>query len=171
MQLLLKMGEASVSLARSQDNPSLSFLSSYDYKTATALGKPQLWQTTMALNVPLYDGELTKAKVRQAEEALNQLKVLSEDLKKGIILEVKQAYLRLQEAEERLKVAQENVRLAKETLKVAETRYKAGMSTSVELNDARVALLSAETSQISALYDCQIYLSRWLKSLGKGGEE
>jgi len=79
---------------------------------------------------------------------------------------VEQGVLNLKEAEERVIATKSAVKQVKENLRLAEGRYKVGLATIIDLTDARVLFLEANTSLITALYDCKIGEATIKKAVG-----
>ncbi len=74
-------------------------------------------------------------------------------MKKGIILEVKQDYLKWLATKEALLAAQENVNQANKAFEIIENRYKNGLATNLEYLDTQLAVMQAKTNYLNALKD------------------
>jgi outer membrane protein TolC len=165
-------GDKLVRIAKAGNKPNLMFLSSYnaDFSTGYEAGVDQDWQKnwniTLALNIPLFDGLATRARVKQAKAGLNQIQLGKSQLLDGIQLDVKSAYLALQEAEALLDAQRETVQQAEEGLRIANLQHENGMITSVELTDAELALTQAQVNRLQALYDYTIAIARLEKAIG-----
>ena len=101
----------------------------------------------------------SKAKVFQAECAL-------EELKDGVRLEVKEASLRVLEAEENIQVAETAVSQAEENFRINEERYKGQVATSTDVLDALTLLAQAKTNYYGALSDYYIARARLARAIG-----
>lgn len=108
---------------------------------------------TLALNLPLFDSGLTRAKVAQAREDETQAKIQLEQVKLGITLEVRQAVTNLVNARARLNVATKQVEFAQQTYDIAVLRNQVGEGISLEVVDAQTELTRAKTGVVSARYD------------------
>lgn len=102
----------------------------------------------------------SKAKVFQAERALEQV----ED---AIKLDVKEAALRLNEARENILVAEAAVSQAEENFRINEERYKGQVATSTDVIDALTMLTRARTNYYSALSDYNIAKARLQRAIGR----
>jgi outer membrane protein TolC len=166
-------GDKLVRIAKAGNKPNLMLLSNYnaDYSTDYTEGEEGDWQRswniTLALNIPLFDGLATRARVKQAKAGLNQIRLGKSQLLDGIQLEVKSAYLSLQEAEALLEVQRETVQQAEEGLRIANLQHENGMITSVELTDAELALTQAQVNRLQALYDYTIAIAKIEKAIGR----
>jgi outer membrane protein len=174
LEIQEKVGEKIVSLAKAGNKPNLAFIYNYAYKSnADGLGDVfsqdkykwmPSWNMTFALSFPLFDGFATKARVKQANGAVNQIKIGKGQLINGITLEVRSAYLSFGEAKDLLNVQQETIQQAEESLRIANLRYKNGLITNVELTDTELALTQAQTNYSNALNDYIIALAKLEKA-------
>jgi OMF family outer membrane factor len=94
-------------------------------------------------------------------------KLSEEDTRQSISLEVTQALLNITESQERLRTTAKDVEQAREALRLAGVRYKAGVSTAIEVTDAEVALTQVLSNRVSALYDYQLALASYRRALGR----
>jgi outer membrane protein TolC len=88
-------------------------------------------------------------------------------LRQSILLEVNQAYADLESASARIGVMESSLKKAKENFELAEGRYQAGVGLSLEVTDAQVAAVKAETDHVQALYDYQLAAARLMKAMGR----
>lgn len=174
LKLQEKASEKVVSVANAGNKPNLALLSTYE---ANKSGKwirgemdwrktIQSWNVVLALDLPIFDGFLTKAKVKQAKSGLNQIQLIKTQMEDNIRLEVKSAYLTLQEAKALIDVQQETVQQAQEGLRIANLQYGNGSLTSVQLIDAQLALTQAQVNRLQALHDYVIAIARLKKATG-----
>ena len=111
------------------------------------------WSVGVTANWNLFDSNVTKAQIRQAEAANRKAKETASQKKDGIQLEVRQAYLTMIAAEKNIQTTKVAVDQAQEDYKIAQVRYSAGVGTNIDVIDAQVALTSAQTNYIQSLYD------------------
>jgi len=163
-----------VSIAKAGNKPNLALVSAYDvnksgkWKDEMDWGSTtQSWNVTLALNIPIFDGLATRARVKQAKSGLNQIKLGKAQMMDGVQFEVKSAYLALQAAKALLDAQQETVQQAQEGLKIANLQYENGIITSVQLTDAQLALTQAEVNQLQALYDYMLAVAKIVKAIGE----
>jgi outer membrane protein len=164
-----KIGMRALALAKANDKPSLLGLANYEYKRPYY--SEDKWKTdwnfTLALNVPLFDGFLTRSKVREARSDLKQLDVTEKQVQDLIKLEISQAISDLNLARENILSQEENVKQAKESIRIAKVQYEKGMLTNLELMDTEFALTVAETNYLQALSDYLIAKAKLEKAIGK----
>lgn len=109
-----------------------------------------------SVRVPLFDGGRRDARRGEAASQLLQEQIRTADLKKQIDLDVRLALDSLRSAEEQVKVAEEGLKLAGNELEQAERRYRAGVTTSVEVTDAQTRLERARDNRVAALYSYNV---------------
>ena len=113
------------------------------------------WNAKLSLSFPIYDGGLTRSRVKGAEADLVSTKAQLESASNDVMLEVRKAWHALSEAQESLKASLEAERQARETYGLAEGRYEAGVGNSLEISDAVDSYASAQTNTILSLYECK----------------
>ncbi len=111
------------------------------------------WSATLAVTLSLYDGGITRERIREAGLRLEQLKVLESERKQRIELEVRQAWLALEQVGAELTAASAGVGQAREAARIAGLRYQAGVGTSLELLTAESTLAQAEFGLSSARFN------------------
>jgi len=165
-----KVGEKLVSLAKAGNKPNLAFVAHYEANDTDKQDLSHVWNLTFALNIPIFDGLATRARVKQAKSGLMQMELGKGLLEDGIDLQVKSAYLALKAAEALLAAQRETVQQATEGLRIANSQYENGIITSVQLTDAQLALTQAEVNRLQALFDHTIGLAKLEKAIGKSLE-
>ena len=97
-----------------------------------------------------FDSGFTKARVREAEAALDANQAQLESVRLQVIADVSQAYLDLETAAQRVATAQVQVANADEARRLAEGRYRAGIGVFIDVLDAQTALDVANTNLVNA---------------------
>ncbi|MCJ7664373.1 MAG: TolC family protein, partial [Desulfobacterales bacterium] len=100
-----------------------------------------------------------KAKVFQAERALEQVQ-------DGVRLDVKQASLSVVEAKQNIQVAETAVSQAEENFRINEERYKGQVATSTDVLDALTLLTRSRTNYYTALSDYNVAKARLQRAIG-----
>lgn len=126
------------------------------------------WSVGLTTNWNVFDSNVTRAQIKQAEAAVMKTMEQEQQKKDGIQLEVRQAYLNMREAEKRIQTNQVSVEKAEEDFKIAQVRYSAGVGTNLDVIDAQVALTSARTNYIVSLYDYNTSKASLDKAMGVG---
>ncbi|MFH1239111.1 MAG: TolC family protein, partial [bacterium] len=167
-----KLNDSLIEVYRAGWRPSLVASGNYDYQNQTnrLSAKSGDWDTKWAanltLNMPLFDGFTTRARVNQGLAQREQLKLNKEQLIDNIKLEIRQAYYNFEQAAENIKGQQENIDTAKDNLRIAQERYRLGLMSDIEVRDAELTLAQAETNYYQALFDYITAREKWEKVIG-----
>jgi outer membrane protein len=113
------------------------------------------WRIGGGVDVPIFDGGLTLARVGESKANVHSLGFQEQQLRQQITLEVRRALLDVGRAEEAIAVTARASEQARENLELAEGRYQTGVGNVIELVDAQTARTSAEADRVRALYDHQ----------------
>ncbi len=152
VQARMDAARASIALAASGGRPTVALGADYGVS-----GSPNnmngAWSATLAVTLSLYDGGITRERIREAGLRLEQLKVLESERKQRIELEVRQAWLALEQVGAELTAASAGVGQAREAARIAGLRYQAGVGTSLELLTAESTLAQAEFGLSSARFN------------------
>jgi outer membrane protein TolC len=113
------------------------------------------WSRTVAavVNVPLWTGKRIEARVAAAQAQRDQLRVQENDIQRQIEQEVRQALLGYENARSRVDLASQSLKLAEDELELASDRFKAGVASSIEVDNAQTSLVAARDTRIDALAD------------------
>jgi outer membrane protein TolC len=107
----------------------------------------------ISMTVPLFDGFKTHSRVQMAKVDLKKFQLTKGQVEDGIRMEVKTSAWKLNEAWDKLQASRKSVEQAVKGYSIAEVRYQNGISTQVELLDARLAETQAKISELSARFD------------------
>jgi len=88
-------------------------------------------------------------------------------LRQSILMELSQAYADIDSATARISVMELSIKKATENLELAQGRYGAGIGPYIEVTDAQVSSINAETDHVQALYDYQLAAARLVKAMGR----
>jgi outer membrane protein len=113
----------------------------------------------------LWDGKLTRAKVREANANLDSAREEQRKLRLALDLEVEQARLNLNEANERLGVTDQTVAQASESASLTRARFEQGVALSTQLIDSETALVTTRVRRAEAEADQQIAIGALRKAL------
>jgi len=158
--------EAKIKAERAAYWPNINFKADYGYEWGDWPPKEDIWHIGLAIDLPLWDGGMTKARVNQAKATLERLKATEQLLVKQITLQVQRAYLSLKEAESRVSTTEKSIEQAKENLRIVEGSYELGTGISRDVIDAQVALTQAQTNDIQALIDVQLAKADLERAIG-----
>jgi len=155
----MDLADKMVSIERAAHLPFLGAYASRQFQGQSDSGFPSsedsAWSTTagLRLSLPLFSGGATSSKVRQAELQAGIAGNNLAELERKIKIEVKKAWLGGKEASERLASQTTAVAQARKALEATEVRFKNGLSSQLDLNDATLALNRSQTLYTQAKHD------------------
>ena len=124
------------------------------------------WIAGAQLQVPLFNGFLTRSQKQEAQANLNAAQAHTRDLERQIMTTVTQALADVRTSQEKVANTQPQAEQARQAVVLAEARYSAGVATNLDLLDAQTALADAELAQLKALYDLKISYYNLGKAVG-----
>jgi outer membrane protein len=128
------------------------------------------WSTGLTLEVPLFDGLRTRARVARARQARRRADLELEQVQRLVERQVRQAWLDVGAAGERLRARSGLGGPAETGLDDAEARYRNGAGTQLEVLDAQLSLLQARTEEARARRDRAVALVSLEQAVGVLGE-
>lgn len=164
-----RVAEARLTQQRKGSLPDLNVAVVFNYQpdlTGFAV-ETKTWTILANITAPLWDGGLTRSRVRQARAEVDQARAQIDIARDRVVEEVRTAMVDLQEATDRRRAAAANTAQAREALRIARVRYSAGLAASVEVTDAQVALTQARSNEVNAGYDYLAALANLNRSLGR----
>ncbi len=105
----------------------------------------------LSFNFPIFKSGLQKARIRQAEVALDQARTATRQAANGLLLEAERAKIRLVSAQENYENMKDNRELAEKVYGVTLEKYREGIATSMDLTQASDKALQAQSGYIQAL--------------------
>jgi len=146
--------------------PRLNAFASLDYDYGSKFDNGGGSYTAGALlQWDLWDGNLTRAKVREARAHLESAREEQRKLRLALDLEAEQARLELKTANERLLVTEQVVAQASESVSLTRARFEQGAALSTQLIDGETALVAARVRRAEAEADQQIAIAALRKAL------
>ncbi len=157
-------------IARASRLPTVSISGQFNYWADAFNFKKDNWQDyytiNLMLNIPIFNGFVTSARVGQARANFNELEYTQKGLKEMLKFEVRQSVLLLQEARESLISQEKNVEQAQESLRIAELNFAEGLVTMLDINQTQAALTQAKSNYSQALYDYVLALAELDRAMG-----
>lgn len=165
----ISLAEKQITAAKRDQLPTVVVRGQWDFnlKTSTFQPRESSFTTIAAVQFKIWDSGQTQGRVEQARADVDKAKITIENVREGIALEVRNAYLGLQEAREKVSAAEKGLQAATESLRVARLRYEAGVSNQLELSDAELAYTQAEQNLVNARYDLRVAWARLEKAMGR----
>jgi outer membrane protein TolC len=155
-------GEAAVDIARAQRKPTVSLTSgfiAYAYDKAPAFDRRD-WTLTGAITFPILDGGRLKASERLARTNLEERQAQRKLVAEIAELDSRSAFAVYRAARASFEATGSTLEQAERAFEIAEVRYREGLSTQLELNDARLALEAAAAERARAARDLQVARAR-----------
>ena len=177
MGLRIKSGEAGVKIAESSWWPQINIFGDYYYNRPNQRIMPSqdvfsaTWDLGVTIGWDLWNWNITKHQVNEAEATLEQSILGLGQMKDGITMEVSSAYLTFKKTKQKVMVTEETILQAEENFRVTKDKFDGGVAINSELLDAETSLLVSKISQISAIVDYQIAKSKFEKAIGLKDEE
>nr|WP_321403941.1 TolC family protein [uncultured Desulfobacter sp.] len=168
MQFLIQAREAGIRQAKSGYYPTADAFGSYQVDKGFEMGdgSGDSWMAGVRVNMNLFDGKQTKARVQQANIALDQTKDELRKMELAYGLEVRQAVLNLDQTDKRCRVTQKMVASAKESARLFRERFKAGLVLSSELIDTENRLTEAQVRHAMANAEHRIAVANLRRTCG-----
>ena len=114
------------------------------------------WLALVQGSLPIWDSGAIAGQVIQQRALLSESKITYDDDVRQVELEIQQAYSNLQQNEELVKSQEKNVELAEEALRLAKARLDAGAGVQLDVLNAQVQLLTAQSTRLQALFRIQL---------------
>jgi len=124
------------------------------------------WIAIVQGSVPIWDSGAIAGQVIQQRALLSETKITYDDDVRQVELEIQQAYSNLQQNEELIKSQEKNVELADEALRLAKARLDAGAGVQLDVLNAQVQLLTAQTTRLQALFGYNSSLAEFDRATG-----
>lgn len=118
------------------------------------------------LNVPLFSGFKWSNQIREAKLNIDKINNSIDSQKLAIDFEVQSSKTNFRNSLLQLKSQESNMRLAESVLDLAEKKYKAGVGSNMEVNQAQTELLRAQNNYFSTLLESVDAKSDLQKALG-----
>jgi outer membrane protein TolC len=167
-----KADESAIELARADNRPDI--YASWDYyskshlATTGGLSRSRNDYNIMGITIswPLFDGWATRAKVEQALVDLKETQLTKEKAIKDITLELKNAYLSLKNAISKIEASNADLALYRDNLRSSLEKYREGILSSLDKDDARLKYTVAKFNKEQAIYDYLIAKNSFEQATG-----
>jgi len=147
------LAKAGLSAAKAERYPRLNAVGSYNYQDDVSQTSKEFWQAELSLEVPLWSGGKTSARIREARKAIKQAEAGREKLIQGIHLQVKSACSSIEEAKQRISIADKAIASAQENLRITNNKYKNQLVAATDLLDTEISLATAKSGYVQAVYE------------------
>src|SRR5438477_9041394 len=124
------------------------------------------WIAQVQGSVPIWDSGAIYGRVKQQRALLSEVKITYDDDVRQVELEVQQSYSNLQQNRELIQSQEKNVEQADEALRLAKARLDAGAGTQLDVLNAQVQLLTAQSTRLQALFGYNSALAEFDRATG-----
>jgi outer membrane protein TolC len=124
------------------------------------------WTALIQGSVPIWDSGAIAGQVIQQRALLSEAKITYDDDVRQVELEIQQAYSNLQQNRELIQSQEKNVELADEALRLAKARLDAGAGVQLDVLNATVQLLTAQSTRLEALFGYNSSLAEFDRATG-----
>jgi outer membrane protein TolC len=126
----------------------------------------QGWVFGLTGNWDLWNSGLTYGQVKQQRALLSEAKITYDDDVRQVELEIQQAYSNLIQNRELIKSQEKNVQEAEEAVRLAKARLDAGAGTQLDVLNAQVQLVTAQSTRLQALFGYNSSLAEFDRATG-----
>jgi outer membrane protein TolC len=125
------------------------------------------WNASLTLSMPLFDGRRTRGRTVQAQADLAEAELELGRARESVAIEVEQARSELERARALVAARRQTVAQAARAHHLASVRYANGITTALEVSDARLALQQAQVNEAAATRDYVLSLAALERALGR----
>ena len=167
-QVNVRVAETGVKLSRAGLEPTFSLSAAGNYYPTPSFQFPRqrVGQLTATLNIPLYDGGLTRDRVQEARLRTQNAQTSLASTQSDVALDVRQAYLNLATAAQQIGAANAALQSAIGARQLAQLRYQGQVGLYLEVTDAQAALVQAENNQVDAVYNYLVARAQFQNAVG-----
>jgi outer membrane protein TolC len=162
----VQAAEAARQSAVSEHLPTVHLNADYGVIGLTLPSSLPTFSVAGSVEVPIFQGGRTQAKVSEADAELRARHAEAEDLRAEIYTDVRSAFLDLQATEAEQTAATRGRELAREQLTQSRDRFASGVANNVEVVQAQEAVAIAEERYIEAQYGYDVAKALLARSLG-----
>jgi outer membrane protein len=124
------------------------------------------WTALVQGSLPIWDSGAIAGQVIQQRALLSEAKITYDDDVRQVELEIQQAYSNLLQNQELIVSQEKNVQLAEEALRLAKARLDAGAGVQLDVLNATVQLLQAQSTRLQALFGYNSSLAEFDRATG-----
>ena len=124
------------------------------------------WLAEVQGSIPIWDSGAIAGQVIQQRALLFEARNTYDDDVRQVELEIQQAYSNLQQNRELIQSQEKNVEQAEEALRLAKARLDAGAGVQLDVLNAQVQLLTAQSTRLQALFGYNSSLAEFDRATG-----
>jgi outer membrane protein TolC len=165
----IKVQKKQLIVDHSEILPHINLFAGYDVVSESDVALPQDFSGYVAggaVDWHVFDGWATKGRMRETRARIDAAEIAFDATLRNIQTEVLRAYRDLQRAEENIQTQTANVQLASQALSLATANFGLGLTSQLELLQARLDLTRAQTAELSARFEYNAALARLQRAMG-----
>ncbi len=124
-------------------------------------------QAGVTISMPVFDGLRVKSSVDLAEAQARLADLQLRQTREAVSIDVARARAELRRAMAVSAARHQNSQEAEEAFRLADLRFARGLSTQLEVTDAQLALLTAQSTEARATYDLFLAVADLARALGR----
>ena len=161
---VVSLREAALKAVQAERMPAVSFTSNYSriaYPTnVVPVFDRANWSLGVSMNVPILTGGRQKGDEMLARADIDTARLQEKQVQELAALDTRSAWAELVAARAAWEATAGTVQQASRAYEIADVRYRAGVSTQLELSDSRLLLQQAEANRALAARDLQVARAR-----------
>lgn len=158
----MRASQEQLHIAKREWVPTVALSTQYGRVAFPRSGLPDLgnfltnWTVSLSASFPLFTGGRIKGNTMMAEASLREAEARYEQVRELASLDAQQAAAQLAQAQAALAASEGTSEQAARAYTIAEVRYREGLSTQVELSDARLLQQQASANRALAVRNLQV---------------
>lgn len=125
------------------------------------------WNAAVKLSVPLFNGLRTEGTVARYRAQLERATATRDNVREQAAIDLTRARGELKRTQTLLLARRETVQQAAQAQHIAQVRYSNGLSTQLEVSDARLLMQQAEVNEAQAMRDYLMSVAQLEQALGR----
>ena len=121
----------------------------------------------ISMTLSLFDGNSKKSSIQRTKIRIDKTTIQKEEFERSVTLEVKNARINFLNAKQNVKSAGNSLKIAEEIYTKAKIKYKEGIGSSIELNQAEASLFQAQGNHTNTLFNIIVAKAEWEIAEGK----
>lgn len=121
----------------------------------------------LQLNVPIFDGFRKQQQIQTSQLNIKKLELQMSTFENAAQLELRTARRNVENAYASMQTLEENVALAEKVFRISQTKYKEGVGSSLEVNDAETQLKESQANLLNATLEYLLARLDLQKALGQ----
>jgi outer membrane protein TolC len=151
--------EESIGVARAGYFPMVNLDANY-YTHREGFSKEIDWDTTLSFEIPIFEGAVTQARLREARSGVRSARFRRERIRREIDLEVNRSFAELRSLQGELESLGKAVASAEENYEIVQAEYRRGIVTNIEVLSAFNTLLRATLARDRSRFQSKLAFVR-----------